>query len=70
MDGWEAWNEWEWQEFNDLMQKMELVDQKYRSGSRNRRENSPIMREKRGTVGRGVDLGVEKLNTTLRLVNL
>ena len=53
-----------------MMQKMELVDQKYRSGSRNRREKSPIMREKRGTVGIRVGLGVEKLNTTLRLVNL
>lgn len=70
MDGWEAWNEWEWRGFNDLMQKMEPVDQKYRRGSRNRREKSPIMREKRGTVGIRVDLGVEKLNTTLRLVNL
>lgn len=52
------------------MQKMELVDRKYGSESRNRREKRAIMKGKRGTVGTKVDLGVEKLNATLRLVNL
>lgn len=49
-----------------MMQKMELIDRKYGSESRNRREKRPIMRGKRTRM----DLGVEKSNTTLRFVNL